>query len=218
VRAFFVEDASIRLVLKSAAPSTPTTLTITTSRRSLLDFDNLAKWLSIEHPASWLPPVATHRSPFQIPSKPSRAVLRDIQWRLDAFVQMLLAHPTFSSHELLWEFFLAPEINPDMMGERSRKKAEMRLERVKDDYPLLDEADVQAVETFVAHARDTVRSVTLATKSAIRRVNAVQANLCGRSPLSRPVPLIHPVVSLGIGPVSLLTLRYLQMFTPHTLS
>ncbi|KAI9829128.1 MAG: hypothetical protein M1832_000151 [Thelocarpon impressellum] len=172
VRSFFVEDATIRLVLKSAAPSSALTITITTCRRSLADFENLAKWLSIEHPASWLPPILDSRSPFQIASKPSRAVLRDIQQRLDAFLKVLLAHSTFATHEMLWEFFLAPEIQPEMMAERSKKKAEMRLEMVKDEYAPAE--DVRDVELFVGHARDAIRGVNHSTKSVVRRANTLR--------------------------------------------
>ncbi|KAI9849529.1 MAG: hypothetical protein M1837_004149 [Sclerophora amabilis] len=172
VRSFFVEDATIRLVLKSASPASNSTITVTTCRRSLADFENLAKWLSVEHPASWIPSISNFRSPFQIPSKPSRAVLRDIQLRLDSFVKILLAHPTFSTHELLWEFFLVPDIQPEMMAERSQKKAETRLEKVKDEFEPID--DVREVELFIEHARDMIRGVAYASKSVVRRVNKIR--------------------------------------------
>jgi len=183
VRSFFVEDATIRLIIKSGAPSSNSTITVTTCRRSLTDFENLAKWLSVEHPASWLPPLQDFRSPFQIPSKPSRAVLRDIQMRLDNFLKILLAHPTFSTHEMLWEFFLVPDIQPEMMAERSKRKAETRAENVKDEYAPID--DVRDVEVFVAHARDMVRGVNHSTKSVIRRVNKLRAIATGMYPLLR---------------------------------
>ncbi|KAI9848906.1 MAG: hypothetical protein M1838_000347 [Thelocarpon superellum] len=172
VRSFFVEDASVRLVLKSAAPASASTITITTSRRSLADFENLAKWLAIEHPASWLPPVPTFRSAFQIASKPSRAVLRDIQQRMDRFLKVLLSHSTFGTHELVWEFFLAPEIQPEMMAERSRKKADMRAEMVKEEYAPMQE--LREVEIFVGHARDAIRGVHHATASVVRRTNTLR--------------------------------------------
>ncbi|KAH0542752.1 hypothetical protein FGG08_002891 [Glutinoglossum americanum] len=173
VRSFFVEDATIRLVIKSGAPSSSSTITVTTCRRSLTDFENLAKWLSVEHPASWLPQLSDFRSPFQIPSKPSRAVLRDIQMRLDNFLKILLAHSTFSTHEMLWEFFLVPDIQPEMMAERSKRKAETRVENVKDEYAPIE--DVKDVEVFVAHAREMVRGVNHSTKSVIRRANKLKA-------------------------------------------
>ncbi|KAI9716478.1 MAG: hypothetical protein M1812_005373 [Candelaria pacifica] len=173
VRSFFVEDATIRLVLKSGAPNPNSTVTVTTCRRSLADFEALAKLLAIEHPASWLPSIFNFRSPFQIPSKPSRAVLRDIQLRLDNFLKIMLAHSTFSTHEMLWEFFLVPDLQPEMMIERSKKKAEIREETVKEEYEPV--TDVRDVESFVGHAREMVGGVNHSTRSVIRRATKLKA-------------------------------------------
>ncbi|KAI0142747.1 hypothetical protein GGR57DRAFT_377265 [Xylariaceae sp. FL1272] len=170
VRSFFVEDASIRLVLKSGAPADQNSYTVTTCRRSFGEFERLANLLFMENPASWIPKVASQRSPFQIPSKPSRAVLKDIQMRTDAFLKIMLSHPTFATHEMLWEFFLVPDLQTDMMEERSRLKSETRVEKVRDEFEPLD--DVREVEQFVDHARDMVRSVNYSTKSVARRINA----------------------------------------------
>lgn len=172
VRSFFVEDATIRLVVKSGAPSTQQSFTVTTCRRSLADFEHLAKLLGLENPASWLPSIAGMRSPFQFPSKPSRAVLRDIQVRLDGFLKILLAHSTFSTHEMLWEFFLVPDIQSDMMEQRSKLKAETRIEKVREEYEPVE--DIKDVEQFIDHARDTVRSVNYSTKSVARRANMLR--------------------------------------------
>ncbi|KAF4122349.1 Vacuolar sorting protein 9 (VPS9) domain [Geosmithia morbida] len=170
VRAFFVEDGSVRLVLKSAAPTDRESYTVTTSRRSLTDFEQLMQLLGEEHPASWLPPMSDTRSPFQIPSKPSRAILRDIQAKTDSALKVMLGHPTFATHEMLWEFFLVPELQLDTMRERSKLKAEARVERVRDEYEPITE--VREVEQFVNHARDMVRSVSHSTKSVTRRANS----------------------------------------------
>ncbi|CAL3963634.1 hypothetical protein PZA11_001196 [Diplocarpon coronariae] len=173
VRSFFVEDATIRLVVKSGAPSVNQSFTVTTCRRSLADFENLATLLALENPASWLPSIFGLRSPFQLPSKPSRAVLRDIQIRLDGFLKILLAHSTFSTHEMLWEFFLVPDIQAEMMEKRSKLKSEARIETVRDEYEPVD--DVRDVERFVDHARDMVRSVNHSTKTVARRANMMRA-------------------------------------------
>ncbi|KAK7943706.1 uncharacterized protein PG986_012819 [Apiospora aurea] len=171
VRSFFVEDATIRLVIKSGAPNNDNSFTVTTCRRSMADFDRLAHLLSIENPASWIPNPAGQRSPFQIPSKPSRAVLKDIQTRTDWFLKILLAHPTFATHEMLWEFFLVPDLQAEMMEQRSRLKAETRAEKVREEMEPLE--DMREVEQFVDHARDMVRSVNYSTKSVARRSNAL---------------------------------------------
>lgn len=173
VRSFFVEDGTIRLVLKSGAPNGNSTITVTTCRRSLIDFENLAKWLAQEHPASWLPHINNFPSPFLIPSRPSRAILRDMQIRLDSFLKVLLTHSTFSTHEMVWEFFLVPDMEPAMLAERSARKAETRVERVKEEYSPI--RDVREVELFVQHARESVRSVHHSTKSVLRRCNKLSA-------------------------------------------
>ena len=172
VRSFFVEDASIRLIIKSAIRNGNGMIGVTTCRRSLSDFENLAKWLSVEHPASWIPSIFNFRSPFQLPSKPSRAALQDIQVRLDRFLKVMLAHSTFSTHELLWEFILFPEIQPEMMAERSRKKAELRIENIKEQYEPVD--DIQDVESFMGHARELIRGVNYSNKAVTRRVAKIR--------------------------------------------
>ena len=179
VRSFFVEDASIRLIIKSAVRNDNGMIGVTTCRRSLTDFENLAKWLSLEHPASWLPSIFNFRSPYQIPSRPSRAVLHDIQVSLDKFLKIMLAHSTFSTHELLWEFILFPEIQPDMMAERSRKKAEIRSENISEDYEPVE--DVRDVSTFFEHARESIRGINHSTKSVIRRVASARVCFSGTS-------------------------------------
>ena len=175
VRSFFVEDGSIRLIIKSAVRNDNGMIGVTTCRRSLTDFENLAKWLALEHPASWLPSIFNFRSPFQIPSRPSRAVLQDIQVRLDKFLKIMLAHSTFSTHELLWEFILFPEIQPEMMAERSRKKAEIRTENIREDYEPVE--DVREVSTFAEHARESIRGVNHSTKSVIRRSTSIRVGM-----------------------------------------
>jgi hypothetical protein len=175
VRSFFVEDGTIRLVVKSGAPNGNATVTVTTCRRSLHDFESLAKWLAQEHPASWMPVINNMASPFLVPSRPSRSILRDIQLRLDAFLKILLKHPTFSTHELVWEFFLVPDIDPAMLAERSSRKAELRTERVREEYA--PTFDVREVELFVQHARESVRSLHHASKSVLRRTNKVRSTL-----------------------------------------
>ncbi|KAI1817861.1 hypothetical protein GGS20DRAFT_458951 [Poronia punctata] len=171
VRSFFVEDATIRLVIKSGAPADANTYTVTTCRRSTGDFENLANLLSLENPASWIPKISSQRSPFQIPSRPARSVLRDTQLRMDAFLKIMLSHPTFATHEMLWEFFLVPDLRAEMMEQRSRLKADTRTEKVRDEFEPLQET--LEVEQFVDHARDMVRSVNHAAKLAARRLNSV---------------------------------------------
>lgn len=66
VRSFFIEDATIRLVLKSNAlmPNNPNSYIVTTCRHSLTNFEHFASLLAIEEPASWIPAVIGLWSPF----------------------------------------------------------------------------------------------------------------------------------------------------------
>ncbi|KAK0733422.1 hypothetical protein B0T26DRAFT_669831 [Lasiosphaeria miniovina] len=171
VRSYFVEDASIRFVLKSGAPVDKQSYAVTTCRRSLTDFEHLAKLLQMENPASWIPSLSDLRSPTQIPSKPSRAVLKDLQVRMDWFLRVLLSHPTFATHEMLWEFFLVPDLQLDTMAERSKLKADALAEKVHDELEPVE--DLKEVEQFVDHARDMVRSVHFSTRSVARRANVM---------------------------------------------
>jgi ankyrin repeat protein len=179
VRSYFVEDATIRFVLKSGAPVDAHSYAVTTCRRSLADFEHLAKLLAMENPASWIPSLANLRSPTQVPSKPSRAVLKDLQLRMDWFLRVLLIHPTFATHEMLWEFFLVPDLQSDMMDERSKLKAETRAETVRDELTPLE--DVREVEQFVNHAREMVRSIHFSTRSVARRTSIIANATSGMS-------------------------------------
>jgi Vacuolar sorting protein 9 (VPS9) domain/Ankyrin repeats (many copies) len=177
VRSFFVEDGTTRFILKSGAPSnlsdpSGTTFTITTSRRTLTDFENLARWLALEHPASYLPTISSFRSPFQIISKPSRAVLHDIQVSLDRFLKILLTHPTFSTHEMLWEFFLVPDMQSEQMAQRAQLKAELLKETIQDEYEPV--SDIQDVEQNLAHSQRMIRGVASRTRLLTRRGHLLQ--------------------------------------------
>ncbi|KAL7941223.1 hypothetical protein V8C42DRAFT_198736 [Trichoderma barbatum] len=171
VRAFFVEDSTVRLVLKSAAPTDHDSYTVTTSRRSLTDFEQLARLLAEENPASWIPSISDTRWPFQLPSRPSRSALRDIQIRTDWFLKIMLSHPTLATHEMLWEFFLVPELQLEAMEQRTKLKTETRVDKIREEYEPME--DVREVEQFVNHAREMVRSISYSTKSVTRRANAV---------------------------------------------
>jgi ankyrin repeat protein len=178
VRAFFVEDQTVRCVLKSGAPSVSSatgkgaSYTVTTCRRSVADFEGLARLLSLECPASWIPTFdKSLRTPYQISSKPSRAALADTKQKLDAWLRLMLAHPSFRHHEMLWEFVLVPDIKMESMETRAKAKAEARLERIRDEVEPVE--DVEDVDRYVQHARDMVRQTSYATKTVLRRVGAL---------------------------------------------
>lgn len=219
VRSFFVEDATVRFVLKSGAPNPPsesiisrpgsTSYTVTTCRRTLPDFENLAKWLSVEHPASYMPSLSDFRSPFQIHSKPSRSVLHNMQEKLDRFLKILLTHPTFATHEMLWEFFLVPELQPEMMADRSRRKASVLAESIVDDYEPVTLEGIGETEQFVTHAQDMVRAVHANSRGLIRRGHALQN---AASDLADAVSLCSSIVSTLKEPTNALPKSHVDAF------
>ena len=223
VRSFFVEDATVRFILKSGAPyptsgsvaaSRPgsTTYTVTTCRRSFVDFENLAKWLAVEHPASYVPSLADFRNPFQVHSKPSRSVLHDLQEKLDRFLKTLLTHPTFSTHEMLWEFFLVPELQPEMMADRSRSKATALSETIMDEFPPVSLEGMRDTEQFISHAQDMVRGVHVNTRSVIRRGHAFQNSA---SDLADAVTLCSSVLSTLKEPTNALPQSHVEAFARY---
>lgn len=223
VRSYFVEDATVRFILKSGAPFPPsevvasarpgsTTYTVTTCRRSFNDFENLAKWLAVEHPASYVPSISDFRNPFQIHSKPSRSVLHDVQEKLDRFLKTLLAHPTFSTHEMLWEFFLVPELQPEMMADRSRTKAAVLRETITEEFPPVTLEGMRDTEQFVTHAQDMVRGVHVNTRSVIRRGHALQNST---SDLADAVSLCSSILSTFQEPTNALPRSHTEAFTRY---
>jgi hypothetical protein len=218
VRSYFVEDGSIRLILKSGAPSNSpnansTTFTITTSRRTIQDFENLAKWLSQEHPASYIPTIsaASFRSPFQIHSRPSRAVLHDIQTTLDRFLKILLMHPTFGTNEALWEFFLVPDMQTDQIAERSKLKSQLLTETIAEEYEPV--ADVRDVEQLISHSREMTRGINLSTRSIIRRGHQYQN---AYSDLSEALSIASAAISTFGPPATLLPKAHVDAFARYS--
>ena len=219
VRSFFVEDATVRFIVKSGAPSTSnttnaTTYTIITSRRTLADFENLAKWLSMEHPASYMPNIFNFRSPFQIYSKPSRSVLHDTQLHLDRFIKILLNHPTFSTHETLWEFFLVPDMQPEVIFQRAQLKAQLLAESINDDYEPVPISQIRDVENVIGHSREAVRSVNVAARLVLRRGHALQQ---ASEDLSDAIAMLNAAAStLGPPTTNILPQAYIDALSRYS--
>jgi small subunit ribosomal protein S11 len=228
VRSYFVEDATVRFILKSGAQvlsddarngtsprPPPNTYAVTTCRRSFADFENLSQCLAVEHPASYIPAISEARNPFQVHSKPSRAVLHDTQERLDQFLKILLTHPTFATHEMLWEFFLVPELQPDMMVDRSQRKASVLYESIYDDYEPISPEGVRDTEQFVSHAQDIVRAALANTRSVIRRGHALQH---AASDFGDAAMLCASTLSTLKPPTNSLPVSYVDAFTRYTVA
>ncbi|KAK9463731.1 uncharacterized protein V1516DRAFT_58352 [Lipomyces oligophaga] len=141
-------DETVQFVIKSGIK--PNSDAITRVLRTYGDFTFMAKWLAYELPSSWIPKLQLPHNPFSIPSRPSRAVIRDVQSKLDAFLRTLLLHPTFGTHELLWEFFLVSQFSHEQTEKRSRQKAASHEDSLLDEYAPVDSVD--EVVTFFNHA------------------------------------------------------------------
>lgn len=214
VRSLFIEDASVRFIIKSGAPnytqpSRSPTYTITTCRRSLVDFENLLQFLRVEHPASYIPEGPQFPSPFQIPSKPSRAVLHEMQDYLDLLLKTLLAHPTFGLHEMLWEFFLVPEMETEMTRERSQRKAAVLTETIADDYRPVTKEGVKEIEQVVSYTQEAIRAVHASSSLLIQRGYSLQNATCDAS--DSLVLLTHALASLQ-PPTNALPSSYIEIF------
>lgn len=222
VRSFFVEDATVRFVLKSGAPTPPTDgqnvpahtkmYTVTTCRRTFADFETLAACLALEHPASYLPALTDFRNPFQIHSKPSRAVLHNMQDRLDKFLKILLSHPTFATHELLWEFILVPELQPQMMTERSHRKAQAFAESIVEDHDPITEDGIREAENFISHAQDIVRTTHAHTRTLLRRGHALRN---AASDIADAVSLCSSAISTLKEPTNALPQSHIDAFSRY---
>ncbi|KAK7204485.1 hypothetical protein BZA70DRAFT_290447 [Myxozyma melibiosi] len=152
LRGFFADD-NVHFIVKSGIP--PGVSTITSVKRTFADFTFMARWMAYELPASWIPVLNIPHNPFAIPSRPSRSVVREVQFKLDYFLRTLLLHPTFSTHELLWEFFLVAELTKDLSEKRSKQKAESRRDTLEDEYPPVENTD--EVVIFFNHALKEMR-------------------------------------------------------------
>ncbi|KAL2832080.1 hypothetical protein BDW59DRAFT_115202 [Aspergillus cavernicola] len=222
VRSFFVEDATVRFVLKSGAPSPPANgqevpantkmYTVTTCRRTFSDFETLAECLSLEHPASYMPSLSDFRSPFQVHSKPSRAVLHNMQERLDRFLKILLSHPTFATHELLWEFILVPELQPQMMADRSRRKAEVLSESIIEEHEPITPDGIREAEKFISHAQEMVRATHTHTRTLIRRGHALRN---ANSDIADAVALCSSALSTLKEPTNALPRSHIDAFSRY---
>ncbi|KAK9477625.1 hypothetical protein V1514DRAFT_109534 [Lipomyces japonicus] len=169
LRSYFAED-NVHFIIKSGI--SPAVNSISSVKRTYSDFTFMAKWLAFELPASWIPLLNIPRNPFAVPSRPSRAVIRDVQFKLDSFLRTLLLHPTFSTHELLWEFFLVTEFSRELSSERSKNKAESRKDTLIDDYPPLD--NIEEATVFFNHAVTELQRLDAHFLQTVKAGHAVQ--------------------------------------------
>ncbi|KAG0282532.1 hypothetical protein BGZ96_000376 [Linnemannia gamsii] len=146
VRGAVEQDGKIRYIVKSG--STADRSTIVTMPRSLDDFRFLRENLLVEGPDACIPSLEGFFSPFLLsPSRPSKTVLAISARRLDMFLNYLSDHPVLANHELVWEFMLMPELQREMIAERSLCKQENSIDSIFDNFPSVVE-NLEHEETY----------------------------------------------------------------------
>jgi hypothetical protein len=175
----FISDDNVHFVLKSGIM--PNSSTITSVRRTFTDFTFIAKWLAFELPASWIPILQIPQNPFAVPSRPARSVVRDVQFKLDSYIRTLLLHPTFSTHELLWEFFLVNEFSKDLSERRSKQKYESRKDTLEEEFPPLENTDESVV--FFNHALKEMSYLEQPFLEVLKCAHSMQYKRLGMCPI-----------------------------------
>ncbi|KAF9950881.1 hypothetical protein BGZ70_001194 [Mortierella alpina] len=146
VRGTMEQDGNIRYIVKSG--STLDTSSIVTMPRSLDDFQFLRRNLLVEVPDACIPSLENFYSPFLIsPSRPSKTVLATSTRRLNTFLNYLSNHPVLANHELVWEFMLMPELQHDVISDRSRRKQDNNLDSIFDHFSPIVE-NLEHEETY----------------------------------------------------------------------
>ncbi|KAF9981895.1 hypothetical protein BGZ65_003458 [Modicella reniformis] len=164
VRGTMEQDGKVRYIVKSGSTSDPST--IVTMPRSLDDFQFLRENLLVEGPDACIPSLEGFYPPFLLsPSRPSKTVLAVSARRLDMFLNYLSNHPALANHELVWEFMLMPELQRDMIVERSQAKQLNAIDSIFDNFPRTVE-NLENEETYFRHFNDE----TLKLEAAIQQV------------------------------------------------
>ncbi|KAF9430973.1 hypothetical protein BGZ76_000634 [Entomortierella beljakovae] len=164
VRGMVEQDGRVRYIVKSG--SRLDSSTVVTMPRSLDDFQFLRQNLLVERPDSCIPSLEQFYSPFLLsPSRPSKTVLAISSRRLDMFLNYLSNHPVLSKHELVWEFMLMPELQRDLISERSLIKQASTLDSIFDNFSPVVE-NLEHEETFFNHLNSEIQSLG----SAVQRV------------------------------------------------
>lgn len=133
-------------------------------RRTVDDFRFLEEWLAYENPYSWVPTLSKLFNPKYFRGQIVYQLFKEIQIHLDTFLNVLVSHPTYKSHELVWEFLLVQDISRDSVIERCRRKLEnVREERLDLNAPVYSQPELDAVKVFFEHALAEISKLSHAT-------------------------------------------------------
>ncbi|GJJ70340.1 uncharacterized protein EMPS_02689 [Entomortierella parvispora] len=164
VRGTMENDGKVRYIVKSG--STTDASTIVTMSRSLEDFRFLRESLLVESPDACIPSLESFYSPYLLlPSRPSKTVLSISARRLDMFLKYLSNHPVLSNHELLWEFVLMPELQREMISERSIRKQESHIDSIFDNFPQIVE-QLDHEEMYFKYLKEQIVRLEAAVQQA----------------------------------------------------
>lgn len=109
-----------------------------------------------------------------MPLRPSRQIVRETCSRLNAFIRALILHPTFSNHELLWEFLLVQDMSQQHCIERCRRKLENKRELQYEDYMIYNSEDLELIEVFFVHALRETRLLQSQLTKVVRSLIQLQ--------------------------------------------
>ncbi|KAG0246815.1 hypothetical protein BGX31_008058 [Mortierella sp. GBA43] len=162
VRGTMEEDGRVKYIVKSGCSSDPSS--IVTMSRTLDEFEFLRENLLVEGPDACIPSLEGFYSPFLLsPSRPSKTVLSISARRLDMFLNYLSNHPVLANHELVWEFMLMPELQQEMIVERSRTKQVNAIDSIFDNFPRRIE-NLENEEAYFKHFSDEIVKLDEATQ------------------------------------------------------
>ncbi|KAJ3275145.1 hypothetical protein HDV01_001284 [Terramyces sp. JEL0728] len=146
---FRIFEGELYMDLKSASVSSclskkNNARDITTVSRTLQDFAFLHSQLLIEYPESCLPEFREFTANSKWNAEAGHKtkgprVLQKISARLSIFLEYLLGHPKFSSHELVLEFLHVSEIERDMVLARIHSKVEYLEDTIRSSQPTVVE-------------------------------------------------------------------------------
>ncbi|KTW25788.1 hypothetical protein T552_03401 [Pneumocystis carinii B80] len=151
VRAIIDNNCIVKFIIKSGfVNGNPKNLI--TVIRTVEDFKLLYKFFIHEYSESWIPSFHIDFShPCIIPSKPSKSILQAFLDCSNTFLQALLHHSTFSTHELLWEFFTVPEQAHIIIERNQRMNIDKEIPK-----QLISIEEVNDADFFFKHAKNNI--------------------------------------------------------------
>ncbi|KAJ3332914.1 hypothetical protein HDU76_012651 [Blyttiomyces sp. JEL0837] len=106
---------------------------------------------------------------------PTGRNMRKLLQRLNHFLDFLLCHPIFATHELLWEFLLVPQFQKDMLSERTKLKLDSHIETITESYPTVVES-LELTNNLFKQAELTLVAIQTAARTLVATSRKVSHN------------------------------------------